>query len=204
MPRTLMRSPSCWSGFPAVLGRRSDRRAHVILATVLALASVALPLHQTDAQASGRTPCSLPEYRQFDFWVGEWVVTGADGKLAGTNTIDRLFNGCAIQEHWIGSGGSHGTSINTYDVSTSRWHQSWVDDQGQLLLLDGHFADGAMTLTGEATSLTTRERHLNRIIWRRENGDPNRVRQVWDVSPDGGKTWKTVFNGLYTRKSAAG
>ena len=26
------------------------------------------------------------------------------------------------------------------------------------------------------------------------------VRQVWDVSKDGGESWKTVFDGLYTRK----
>ena len=30
-----------------------------------------------------------------------------------------------------------------------RWHQTWVDGQGNLLQLDGAFNGGKMTLTGE-------------------------------------------------------
>jgi hypothetical protein len=171
---------------------------------VLALAGDTIAMRATGAQAPAATPCAAPEYRQFDFWVGDWTVTRPDGKPAGTNIVEHLFGGCAIQEHWSGTGGSHGTSINTYDVASGRWHQSWVDDQGTLLLIDGHFAAGVMTLSGERESPTTHQRSINRITWHRENGDPNRVRQIWDVSTDNGQTWKTIFNGLYTRNAAPG
>ncbi len=30
---------------------------------------------QDDSAASSAPPCSSAEYRQFDFWVGEWEVT---------------------------------------------------------------------------------------------------------------------------------
>lgn len=153
------------------------------------------------AQAPAPTACTAPEFRQFDFWVGEWNVTGATGKVAGTNTVDRSFGDCVIQEHWSGTGGDQGTSLNTYDVSHKRWHQTWVDNQGQFLQLDGIFAADTMTLSGDAISKTGHA-YVNRIRWSREGGDPNKVRQIWDSSTDGGKTWKIVFNGLYVRKAS--
>ena len=50
--------------------------------------------------------CTTPEYRQFDFWVGDWDVFGPAGARTGTNRVDRLLNGCVLQEHWVGAGGS--------------------------------------------------------------------------------------------------
>ncbi len=42
---------------------------------------------------------------------------------------------------------------------------------------------------------------IDRIQWGRIGGDPNRVRQLWEVSADGGKTWEVAFDGTYVRKS---
>jgi Protein of unknown function (DUF1579) len=142
---------------------------------------------------AGPPACAAPEYHQFDFWIGNWTVTGANGQFAGRNTIDRPLGSCVLQEHWVGARGSHGSSFNIYDATSKHWHQTWVDDQGTLLVLNGSFADGKMTLTGMGGTV------LNRIVWYREHGDANTVRQVWDTSADGGKTWQTVFNGLYSR-----
>jgi len=36
-----------------------------------------------------------------------------------------------------GAGGHHGTSYNIYDASRRRWHETWVDDEGLLLQLEG-------------------------------------------------------------------
>jgi hypothetical protein len=144
--------------------------------------------------------CAAPEYHQFDFWIGDWTVTGPKGKVVGTNTIDRSLGQCVLQEHWSGARGSHGTSFNIYDAARKMWHQTWVDDDGLLLLLDGSFADGKMTLTGPGVD-DHGAKIINRIIWHKEQGDANRVRQTWDTSADGGKTWNVVFDGLYTRKA---
>jgi len=46
-------------------------------------------------------PCSGAEYRQFDFWIGDWEVQLPDGKPAGTNRISRILDGCVIQVHQL-------------------------------------------------------------------------------------------------------
>ena len=103
--------------------------------------------------AAGQTArpaaCTAPEHHQFDFWIGEWDVTLPNGKTAGTNRIEPILNGCALRESWTGAGGVSGTSYNAYDRRRRRWHQTWVDGQGNLLQLDGAFNGGKMTLTGE-------------------------------------------------------
>jgi hypothetical protein len=137
-------------------------------------------------------PCTGPEHRQFDFWIGEWSVTTPDGKHAGDNRIEAILDGCAFQESWRGAGGGRGFSYNAYDRERKVWHQTWVDAQGNLLLLEGGVTDGAMVLSGR------QGRTLQRITW-----TPSRdgtVRQLWEASGDEGKAWKVVFDGLY-RKS---
>jgi len=58
--------------------------------------------------------------RDFDFWIGEWDVFGPQGKQAGTNSITQLLDGGAIAEHWHGTGGVEGHSINAYDAKWPR------------------------------------------------------------------------------------
>src|SRR5918995_4060894 len=105
------------------------------------------------------TPCADEARRAFDFWIGSWEVRGPQGKLAGHNTIPSLFDGCALREEWEGVSGHRGTSLNAYVPATGRWHQTWVDRDGDLLLLDGGPVDGAMVLEGATGEL----RH--RITW---------------------------------------
>lgn len=164
----------------------------VALSTSIALASAA----GGAATPTPPKPCSAPEYRQFDFWVGNWRVTDPKGNLAGTNAVTLEYGGCVVQEHWVGTGGDVGSSFNAYRQSTKQWHQTWVDNQGVVLLLDGSLDNGVMTLTGSGISLSGAER-LNRIRW--THIDDDHVRQLWDSSDDGGKSWTVVFDGLYTR-----
>lgn len=146
-------------------------------------------------------PCSAPEHRQFDFWIGTWTVTGADGEVAGENTIGAILDGCALLEQWRGEAGGGqvtGTSYNAYDARRKRWHQTWVDRNGLLLLLDGGLdGEGRMVLSGE---LPGREggTALHRITWTPVG--PDEVRQKWEASRDGGASWETVFDGTYRRK----
>ena len=91
-------------------------------------------------------PCTAPEHRQFDFWVGDWRVTTPDGKHAGDNRIEKILDGCALHESWTGATGGRGFSYNAYDRDRKVWHQTWVDKQGTLLLLDGTFTNGGRVL----------------------------------------------------------
>jgi hypothetical protein len=150
-------------------------------------------------------PCTAQEYRQFDFWLGNWDVIDPSGKLAGTNRITREFDGCVLQEHWVAAGPpvQRGSSFNTWSSGRRRWHQTWVDSTGGFLLLDGELKDSVMTLTGEMPgSAGGLVRH--RISWSRPDADKDDVRQFWEASRDAGKTWNVVFDGRYVRRKATG
>ena len=162
-------------------------------AAVFAAATVS---HSGTANAAPST-CTAPEQHQFDFWIGDWVVTDSAGtKILGNEHNVAVLDGCALQENWYGSDGSQGTSLNAYIVAPKQWHQSWIASNGNLLLLDGAFVNGKMVLIG--VSKTPKGPIMNRITWTPLN--PDRVRQTWDLSTDGGKTWTMSFDGYYARK----
>lgn len=142
-------------------------------------------------EATARPCMTTPEHRHFDFWVGEWNVT-TSGQPAGTNSIQRIVEGCIIFENWTGLGGVTGKSFNFYDSSVKKWKQVWVDSTGSVLELSGEFKDGAMRYAG-TTGAQTHRLTFTPL-------PDGKVRQLWEQSSDGGKTWQVAFDGLYTRK----
>ena len=152
--------------------------------------------------ASAQTPskvatphCSSAEHRQFDFWLGEWNVTQGD-KPAGRNIIRSILNGCAISEEWSGTGGFKGNSLNFYNADTKRWHQTWIDSQGQSLVLEGQLEAGSMTLQSVAADSMPR----HRITW---TPMPDKsVRQLWQVRDTPESDWRTLFDGKYSARAA--
>jgi hypothetical protein len=144
--------------------------------------------------------CGSAAHHQFDFWLGEWEVATPLGAPAGTNRVQRLLEGCALQEHWEAADGSKGTSLSSYDAVARKWRQTYVDDTGQVLVLEGEFKDGRMVLQGEK-SMGRQRVALQRISWQVVSGD--KVRQRWDISQDDGKSWSLLFEGLYTNKKKA-
>jgi hypothetical protein len=148
------------------------------------------------ASVAAHAACEAPEYRNFDFWIGEWNVHTPEGKLAGTNRITREYDGCVLHERYSTPRGFNGESLNTYDPGRKVWHQTWVDNEGTLLLLEGKLVDGRMQLTGENVDSDGKvTRH--RITWT-PNADGS-VRQFWETTVADGQ-WTTAFDGKYTRK----
>lgn len=141
-------------------------------------------------------PCSSREHRQFDFWLGDWDV-GAAGTAAGTNRISEILGGCALREEWKGAGGLTGTSLNMWDAAERKWRQTWVDSQGSVLLLSGGRRADSMVLEGESPG-GKGGMVKNRISW--SPLPAGHVRQLWETSADGGKTWQAVFDGDYAPK----
>lgn len=138
-----------------------------------------------------------PESRQFDFWVGEWSVTNPAGQPAGSSKIESIAGGAGLLENWTGAGGYTGKSLNSWNAARKQWQQFWVGSDGGVLELNGGFADGRMVLTGEHDVRGVHR--IERITWT-PNSDGT-VRQLWEQSTDGGKTWTTAFDGLYRKKS---
>jgi hypothetical protein len=171
------------------------RRAATVVAALLLVAAPP----PAPAQQPGGSPCAGPEHRQFDFWLGEWEVRTEDGQLAGTNRITEELGGCVLRERWSGAGGGRGESLNAYDAATGRWHQTWVDGRGRLLLLDGGLDTlGRMVLRGESTG-PDGAAVVNEISW--EPRDDGTVVQTWSVSRDAGVSWRVLFKGIYARAS---
>ena len=86
------------------------------LALLIPIAAAAQEMN-SDSPAPANL-CSSHDYRQFDFWIGDWSVT-SNGQPAGT-------------------------SFNIYDQATGRWHQLWEaskDDGGSwTVLFDGLYS----------------------------------------------------------------
>lgn len=141
-------------------------------------------------------PCDAPPHRQFDFWLGEWTVHTAEGKLAGRNRIESEYDGCVLHERYDTGKGYRGESLNAYDAGRKVWHQTWVDNQGTLLLLEGGLRGGSMVLEGQTTEPDGQvTRH--RITW--TPAADGSVRQHWE-STDAQGRWSTAFDGRYTRR----
>lgn len=156
----------------------------------------------TDTPAAAPAPkalpgCTAPEHRQFDFWMGDWVVRDPAGKVVGENHLTSVHKGCALFESWTGSGGFTGSSLSIYDAARRKWHQSWVDIGGSLLLLEGELVDGRMVLAGKSAPDAQGATALQRVTW--SPLPDGRVRQHWESSADSGKTWTTVFDGYYAK-----
>ena len=167
---------------------------HDKLSAVATLAALLATSGAVLAQTPTPPPpaCQSAEYRQFDFWIGEWEVFLPGGKKAGDSRIETIAAGCALLENWSGNGGFSGKSLNSYDSEDKRWHQSWVDSSGSRLELAGSYADKRMVLSS-APGTT-----VQRIAW--SINDDGSVRQLWESSVDGGKTWAVQFDGKYVRR----
>ena len=167
-----------------------------LLLSVVAGRSHAQAVPPADSGGAISPRCRSPEFRQFDFWLGEWQVRSPAGQLAGHNDVRSVSGGCALVEQWTGAAGGSGVSINTYDADRKRWTQRWVGD-GATLWLEGALEAGAMVLRGTAPRQTPRGAVLDRITW--TPLPDGSVRQAWDISPDGGATWTPAFVGIYRR-----
>ncbi len=167
---------------------------------VAALGSVAatFPVRAEAQAAPIRLDCSAPEYRQLDFWVGEWdVFNSAKGVAIATSRIEKIVNGCAIKESYDSPGAPggpySGTSYSSYDRNDGKWHQMYVDVNGSVSWYSGgpEGTDMALIAPGRASS-------LQRMIYRLQ-GDGS-VRQIGTFSMDGGKNWQAGYDYTYRKK----
>lgn len=139
-------------------------------------------------------PCIAAEYRHFDFWLGDWDVTApANPGTVSRNRISRINDGCTVLEQYTTPSGYVGTSLNFYDATRKVWHQTWIDNQGGGLFIEGGLVGESMVL-----STTGDTANVQRITW--TPLPDGRVRQHWESTTDSGKTWSTQFDGYYSKR----
>lgn len=137
-------------------------------------------------------PCTEGVYRQFDFFAGDWDTydVAAPATVIARNHVSPMAGGCALREVYQQDDGLIGESFSTYDAGRRVWHQSWVTNRGQLLLLEGGFTDGRMVLTATEHGRGGESSLLRGTWWRIPGG----VRETAERSRDGGRTWAPVFD----------
>jgi hypothetical protein len=143
------------------------------------------------AESPKLAACTAPEYRQFDFWAGDWDAFDFGNpttKVARTQ-VDLILDGCVLRENYQATDGHQGQSFSIYDAARKVWHQTWVTNRGQLLVIEGTFEAGEMVLTG--IDHAAAEPTLVRGTWKPVSGG---VREIGVTSTDGGKTWKPWFD----------
>jgi hypothetical protein len=169
-----------------------------ILVTLLFIA--VFSVHSSNGQQPNQNPaattsnrCSAAEYRQMDFWVGDWDVYDDKSQLQGRNLIEKVLGGCALQEYYIDVSGLRATSFSMYDTSRKVWNQTYISTFGTLLSVEGYLQGKSMIMIG--THLTNEGRvALHRMIW--TPNDDGTAYQLWNYSKDGGKTWETIYEGF--------
>lgn len=141
--------------------------------------------------------CCTENHKAFDFWIGTWTVTNADGTAAGTNSIEKVQDQCILQENWTSAkAGYTGTSFNFYNARTKQWEQLWLDNKGGSLKLKGNRIDDQMILQSNELKNKKGEPYINRITWTL-NKDGT-VRQLWEVITNG-REIAVAFDGLYKK-----
>ncbi len=153
--------------------------------------------------AAAPPPCKEAEQHQLDFWVGEWNLSWPGQKGGevqhGSNSIQRVMDGCVVEENFSGGDAMHlrGHSVSMFDGHAGTWKQTWVDNEGSYLDFEGGVKDGEMSFWREV------KRHdgsmaTQRMVWRNVTADS--FDWSWESSFDGGKTWQVVWPIHYQRK----
>jgi hypothetical protein len=155
--------------------------------------------------------CSAPEYRQFDFWVGDWDVvpnpatrpanaSPPPGTPIPRNVVQKAHNGCVIVENWDPGNGNTGQSLNLFDRVSRRWHQTWVDSGGGLHQYWGELKDGSMVLQGDVPlgpAVRFQGHRTIRVTFTPMG--PDTMRQFSEsLNSDG--TWTVSYDFIYTRR----
>jgi hypothetical protein len=168
------------------------------LVLIIAVFAVSKVLAQT-------TPCtSNPIYRQFDFWIGEWVAYGLNGKKAGDSKISLVLDSCVILEEWTSAATVKGLtyagkSFNTYNAISNQWQQTWVDNVGRSTeYLEGKLENNTLIFRTKPFMFSKDTVAIRKLSF--FNLGLNKVRQLGEITKNNGSTWVIEYDLEYRRK----
>jgi len=151
------------------------------------------------AQDDPPPPCSQPEARQFDFWIGTWDLFWGEGDAQkGVNVITAELGDCVVEENFAGDGGGTefiGNSVSVYNAKSGKWRQTWVDNRGGYLVFEGGMEDDRMVLYGSGEQ--NGETFLTRMIF--ADIEKDSLTWNWERSTDDGATWEPNWVIQYRR-----
>ncbi|MEO6432479.1 MAG: hypothetical protein ABIO29_00680 [Sphingomicrobium sp.] len=167
---------------------------------LIAMQALLLPAAAQAPQPPSLSPCSIPEMRQLDFWLGSWnVFDTAKGYQVGTSNIERVVDGCGIAEAYDAPkapGGAYsGKSYSAFDRRDGKWHQFYVDTGAAAMWYSGELQGADLALVASVTG-----GKLTSMTYRPLEGGA--VEQIGIISSDDGKTWVPSYDYTYRRKNA--
>ncbi|MEP6673511.1 MAG: hypothetical protein ABJA78_00085 [Ferruginibacter sp.] len=172
--------------------------------TLFPLALLTLVFCSSSLKAQKTSCVTNPVYRQFDFWIGQWEAFGINKKKAGDSKISLILDSCIIMEEWTSTSKFNGViyagkSFNTYNAVSNQWQQTWVDNAGGTLeYLEGKRDGNKMVFMTKPFAFSKDTIAVRKLSF--FNLDPNKVRQLGEISKDKGATWAVEFDLEYRRK----
>ena len=176
--------------------------------SLLLMAAAILPLPQ---KASAQGPCT-GQYRDFDFWIGEWDVLNRNRPTdenrwfdtgMATDRIYPVAVGCGLVEHWRGDAFGEfleGFSLRAFNPTTGQWDLAllWPNNgeprfgvlRGGFRHNRGEFYSVGLNAQGDTTynRLTFSDITPETVLW--ENG----------TSMDAGRSWSSSWIMEFTRR----
>ena len=191
---------------PNYCSRMSARRS--IAAVFAVSAALAVP---PGAASHGRQPaaaCAGPSFHELDFWLGQWTVRTRTGQPGGTSDVRSVSGGCALLEQYAGPGTYRGSGVHVFSAADRTWHQFWTDNRPAIVNdMRGRKGPTGFVYTwdvmmtpqghpatpGDPAAVKVPKRYTLSVL---EGGN---VRQLGERTMDGGRTWITEFDYIYTK-----
>lgn len=129
--------------------------------------------------------------RDGDFMVGSYTVA-AGGSQIGSAEIFTDLEGCVFEEQFNTNGGLSAIAFTYYDGRDQQWHRIYVDSEGERVEVEGDLVEGAIVMTG-----TEHSRGVLVDIRITIAPTADGIVQMWEVSKDGGTTWKPATSLQY-------
>lgn len=191
-----------------------------ILSLLALLAAVSIAQDGRDSHPSAERSASCnsrPEFRQFDFWLGEWSIKQeilqADGSWLRSDAeteVSSVLKGCALVEHWKGevlffwdgmkaAERLNGFSVRSFDPRSEKWVINWMDTRNpRFAAFQGTFADGKGQFFRTVSSPDGKD-SIARITF----SGITRSSVNWElsVSSDNRRTWQTLWKMDMSRKT---
>jgi hypothetical protein len=159
--------------------------------------------HVCSSSAHGQTPAAVTSrctadssFQRLAFWIGDWEVVDSAGAHYAAQRVRAVLDDCAIVAEWTGRAGDKGLNVSAYDRRSGEWRQVYLSNQVpspsgvQLRRSDPSYEGPGIrfiALLDPPGGVLSRSRVT---IMPMQN---HHVMQLFEDSPDGGKTWRTLF-----------
>lgn len=159
------------------------------------------------SQTAPASPCSADSnYQRLAFWVGDWEVFDSTGSRYAAQRVHSVVDGCAFAAEWTGPRGNKGLSVSAFDANKHEWKQVYFSNQvpspsGVPVRHSDSTYRGPGVRFIPSLDVSAGEVARSRVTIMPLSND--RALQLFEDSPDSGRTWRTVFKAEHRRNAGS-